>query len=645
MKQRTTLVLVIIALVVGGFVALDHYKGTSTEQAETKRKRLLDFQAKDVTSLKVELTNRVYTLQKTGELWQIKQPLDVRANASSVNSILDELEFAERNRTLTAKELKGIDLAELGLEKPRARATLQTRKGPLEVLVGNETPTKDALYVRVQGQKNILVAPKSIYDRFDGKLDDLRDREVLDFLPASATRLEIKSTGRVIELARSASTTNAASYWMLTRPLAVRADPNKASELLADLNELRVQDFVSDDPKDLHTYQLDEPEREITVWTGESGKTLLVGRAPTNDATKVYAQVKGADSIFTVPASAMQKFAVQANDLRDAHVLRFADEAVRGIDLIRATSTISLVRSDATWNITAPVAVPAEKSQVDALLGYLANAMATQFVADVATDLDKYGLAAPTMTVNLLGTGTNTVAQLLIGTMEASNAVRYVKRADEPFVYGVPTTIDEWLPRDYLKLRLRRLVDVKSDQITRLMVEKKSGKTVVERGADKKWQLVEPSQGVLDNDVLQHLLDEFAQFSAVNFVREGRENLAEYGLDQPEATITASVGEKQYTLAIGKVLGTDFQYALWNDPPLVATIWTRQANMLMKDMVAQPATAAPAPSAAALVVAPTNAPPTSTNAPASTAVVESLPEEEDSSTNTPAPSGLPEPNP
>ena len=327
------------------------------------------------------------------------------------------------------------------------------------MLVGNETPTKDALYVRVQGQKNVLVAPKSVYAPLDTKLDDLRDRVVVDFLPASATRLEIRSADRVIELSKTAATPSTDSQWMLTRPLAVRADPRKASELLADLNELRVRDFVSEDPKDLHAYQLDEQEHDITIWTGDAGKTLSLGRALTNDATKVYAKLKGADSIFTVPAAAAQKFAVQANDLRDAHVLRFGPDAVREIDVIHGTEKISLVRTATTWMITVPKAVPAEDPEVDALLGHLTDLKATQFVADVATDLDKYGLAAPTVTVNLLGTGTNTVTQLLVGTTDASNAVRFVKRADEPYVYGVATNVDEWLPRNYLALRSRHLAD------------------------------------------------------------------------------------------------------------------------------------------------------------------------------------------
>ena len=45
MKSRTTLVLVLVALVFGGLVALDRYKGTSTEDAQSKRKRVLDFAA------------------------------------------------------------------------------------------------------------------------------------------------------------------------------------------------------------------------------------------------------------------------------------------------------------------------------------------------------------------------------------------------------------------------------------------------------------------------------------------------------------------------------------------------------------------------------------------------------------------------
>src|ERR1017187_4187442 len=343
MKSRTTWFLVIIALVIGALAALDYYRGTTTHDLLAKSKRVLDFQSKDIIGLKIDLTNQVYTLERAGDQWQIKQPLNVRANYSTVSSILDELEFAERNRVITAKELTDLTPKDFGLENPRARVTLQNKKGSMILLVGNETPTKDAVYAQLQGKKDVLVVPKSIYERLDRTLDDLRDRTVIDFQPASATRVEIKSSDRVIELAKSAITTNAEPRWALTRPLAARADPRKVSELLSDLSELRVTDFVSEDPKDIHTYQLDEPEREVTVWTGESGKTLQIGRASTNDPSKVYAKLKSTDSIYTVPSASVQKFAVQANDLRDAQVLVFAESDVHGIEVLHGTDKISLV--------------------------------------------------------------------------------------------------------------------------------------------------------------------------------------------------------------------------------------------------------------------------------------------------------------
>ena len=124
MKSRTTLVLVLVVLVLGGLVILDHYQGTSTDEALKRNKRVLNFDPKDITGLRIDLTNQVYSLEKAGELWQIKQPLHVRANYSTVSSILDELEFVERTRAIPGKELKGMNLADFGLQNPRIRLTL-----------------------------------------------------------------------------------------------------------------------------------------------------------------------------------------------------------------------------------------------------------------------------------------------------------------------------------------------------------------------------------------------------------------------------------------------------------------------------------------------------------------------------------------
>jgi hypothetical protein len=590
MKSRTTLILVLVALVVGGVVVLDYYKGTTTEQAETKRKRILDIAASDITRLELVRSNQTIVLEKSGDQWEIKQPLAVRASASAVSSLLDELEFAERTRSFRRGD---ISATESGLEAPRLRLTVQGKNKPVTLLVGGETPTKDALYVTVENGLQVDVADKAFFDRFNKTLEDLRDRVVVDFVPSAATRLEIKSADRVIEVVRSSPATNAPPRWGLTRPLMARADQRKVSELLAALNDMRVADFVSDDARHIHTYHLDEPEREITVWTGDAGKTLLLDHSPTNDTSKVYAKLKSTDSIFTVPVPVVEKFAFQVNDLRDPQVLAFTEAGVSGIELVRGGNKTSLAREEGRWKLTAPVASPAEDSSVQQLLAQLGSLSVQQFTEDVATDLDKYGLAVPAITVTLYGGTTNVLTQLLVGTTDETHKLRYVKLAEEPFVYGVGSNIVDLLPSDHLSLRSLRFAELKPEQISKLTLRKPAGETVLERAADGKWHLVQPMQGVLDVDRLQGFLEVFAQLRAHQFLHEGQGNPAERGLDSPELTVTAVADGKTYALAVGKPADGAHKFVSWNDPPLVGTVAITDLATLSAEIVTPAGAAAP----------------------------------------------------
>ena len=149
MKSRSTLILLALVVVVGGLVVLDHYKGTPTEDEQAKGRRLLRIEVADITRMELVGTNQTIVLEKSGDRWSITQPLAVRADDATISSILYELEFAERERTLTEKELGGVNLAEFGLAPPRLQAKLHGKNTDVTLLVGDDTPSKDALYVQV----------------------------------------------------------------------------------------------------------------------------------------------------------------------------------------------------------------------------------------------------------------------------------------------------------------------------------------------------------------------------------------------------------------------------------------------------------------------------------------------------------------
>jgi hypothetical protein len=361
---------------------------------------------------------------------------------------------------------------------------------------------------------------------------------------------------------------------------------------------LRASTFVSDDAKDVRAYGLDDPAREVSVWMGDTAKTLQIGPPLTNDASKTYAKVKGSDSIITIPSEDANKFALQVNDLRDRHVLTFADADVRGLDLLRGAEKIALVQTAGVWKITAPQTVDAEPDAIRQLLSKLGDLTVQHFAADVATDLDKFGLAAPALTITLLGEGTNTLSQLLIGGFSENGSARYVKRADEPFIYGVdPKSLDR-LPSSYLDLRARRVANFQIEQVKKLSVTNNVGQVQLQRDADAKWRLVEPAHGALDNDGLQQLLGALANLRAEQFRADGQP------LERPATIITAQVGDKNYVLNIGDAIGNGQRLASWNDPALTFTISDPTAQTLLKQVVSFPAPAAVTNSPAATTTKP-----------------------------------------
>jgi len=595
MKSRTTIVLVVLALVIGGFVYWDYKKGVTTEEAEQKAKKFLDMKTADVTRLELVSSNQTIVVEKSKEHWDIKQPLAVRADDNAVNSIFDALEFAERQRTFTEKELHGSALADFGLKSPRVRVTFRDKKGDRTVLFGSETPTKDGVYAQVQGEKTACLVTKNVFERANGNLDSLRNRVVMDFVSSAATRVEIKVADRLLELARSAPKTNAEPRWAIVKPFQARADQQKVGDLLGNVTGLRVQDFVSEDAKDARTYQLDDPRSELTVWTGDKGQTLLIGRAPTNDAAKLCAKLKSADSIFTVPADGIKKLDLQVNDLRDTRVLTFNETDVRRIEVAAGADKVTLTQTGHLWNISGAVPVAAEETVAQDLLRRLGEVTSTQFVADVATDLGKYGLTKPSMTVTLLGEGTNVVASLLVGATDAKTDTCYLKRGDEPYIYGVSSNATAWIPTTRLGYRSRRVAELKVDDVTRLTVEKPDGKLVLQRGADKKWKMVEPAQGVLNVDRLQQVLDVIGFLRAEEIVRENLEGPATYGLDKPSHRFSVEAGAKTSVLQLGRAKDAIATFASWNDPALVFTLGSASVTTLTNSLVAVPVATNAAP--------------------------------------------------
>ena len=122
--QKTTLILIITALSLTGFVYFYEIKGKpEREAAKAKAERIFAFKAEQVQSFTVKNKEKVLTIERTyakkdeEAKWQIKIPVQGAANQASVYFLLDRLTTGKSDRTFS---IPAATVSEFGLDQPQA---------------------------------------------------------------------------------------------------------------------------------------------------------------------------------------------------------------------------------------------------------------------------------------------------------------------------------------------------------------------------------------------------------------------------------------------------------------------------------------------------------------------------------------------
>jgi hypothetical protein len=135
--QRTTLFLLLLAILLGGFVYFYEFQWKSEqEQVKKKEQQLFSFKEEDVKILKITTPSETIILERSPESastkWLMKSPDTVAANDGTVAYLLNLLETENSDRTLTTP---ASQLAEFGLKQPQATIDITLNDGKTQKLV------------------------------------------------------------------------------------------------------------------------------------------------------------------------------------------------------------------------------------------------------------------------------------------------------------------------------------------------------------------------------------------------------------------------------------------------------------------------------------------------------------------------------
>ncbi len=603
MKTRTTLVLLVIVVALAAYIRFYERHQPNTAEAQRRAGNVLNFDSDKIDGITIQNGEDRIELRRQAKQWRIESPIKDRADSSAVDTMLSDLGSWQKFDTISGKELSTDKnrLNEFGVATAKLRVKLLGKDAPPEILIGNDAALEGRVYVRLANSKDVLLAAKNVRDDISKKPEDFRDKKLTELTAMQVSRVVSKTPAGEMELQKNGE------HWSIVKPLRARADDQKVGDFLAQITTAQIQQFVAEDRGDLHPYGLAEPRGSITLFTkdDQQGQTVQIGGIPEKNKDQVYVRFSARGSVYTLPKKTEELLNTRPNDLRDRHLVRFDPNVLDRltIDAPGKGKTV-LARKGENWTIASRKDQPANTAEVQRLIDTLQSQQVAQFVADVASDLPKYGLDKPQLQLTLSSfasentaetkAGERPFATISFGRIEGDNV--YARIGDEPFIVAVPKSLLDQIFVDPLQWQELAIFKFKPEQVHRLSVVTDREYSIT-RGANNAWTWVK-GNGPINSGNVQSLLNTLTNLRAVRWV--GGATPAQAAFDKPQVaiTFTTSPDDKQlHKLLVGGPAGDGMWLAKSDEHEGTFVINNPDFTALRLPIAGAPSAPAPSPTA------------------------------------------------
>jgi hypothetical protein len=588
--------------------------------------------------------------------WDITAPFTGLAEAKQVTDLLDPLEkmsgkkgdIVDRPVLHSLTGGLGIaDLAALGLtddqvtqvtvsSDPRSETPNRT------VLIGKHDVAGKKLFVMTDGEPNRITmvddSAATVVERQPRAYRALKLFDLGDDRVESIAVKSLKDNFRLQENIGQQTT------YLLTEPVKVDADLDKAKGLFRDLATLEAIEYVYDPLAPIEiaglkallggfgddllkaaasSHGLEQPAATVTInFAGPKQlppRTLVIGKAR-EGKTEVFARLDGSQTVFSLKKEVAELLTGGSLALLPLQLWNGDASGVSVVEMQRGTEApFTLKQTGGDWKITTPFEAPVDLVSVNSLASALATVKAERYEAHNATNLATYGLDKPAMRVKFTlterkvnkpgeaPTEETRERVLLIGgpapaTTPAPKAEpkgkgdldpkepeskggHYAKLDGASSVFVLADNAFKEIDKPALELLNKKLLSIIPSQVTKIESIGPDGTLALQKeGAE--WKPVGATFPV-DQLTVNMLLRVFTSLNALKYADYGDKiDWSKYGLN-PEAkptTINLTLGMETHKLEMGKVVeGTpNDRYARIDGGKAVAVLAVTAARDLAK---------------------------------------------------------------
>lgn len=182
--QKSTLSLVLIAIILGGLVYLIEIRSKQQQQEITiQEQKLFNINIENIKKIIIQKSDTTLEFIANENSWQMIQPEELMASDGVMAFLLDLIAEGKSDRII---KIAPNQLSQYGLESPIATITIELNNGQQQqILLGKETIDPKLIYAQVitnnnQSTTEIVIVSKNWQYAIDRDLAEWKDSKQWD---------------------------------------------------------------------------------------------------------------------------------------------------------------------------------------------------------------------------------------------------------------------------------------------------------------------------------------------------------------------------------------------------------------------------------------------------------------------------------
>lgn len=355
--------------------------------------------------------------------------------------------------------------------------------------------------------------------------------------------------------------------WTFTAPATFRANPKSVESWLKTLLDDNSPSQILKDKPGADVSGFDKPAVQV-AFTKNNGevRTLQYGKdfklpGETSTGNLYYARELKDDRQFMLSSGQVTDLRnKKLDELRDKRLTELqADRDVQSVVFQRPEGATEVKRVDEDkWELVQPFPAGADSFDVGDILSRLRTSEADSFAADNASDLAKYGLDKPRLTL-IAKTGKGEIG-VSFGKADDSGKVYTIRRGETEVTLVTKETFDA-LNKTASDLREKKLITFEDDKISYVELRNSHGAMRFQKSGAKEWTNVSEGAGgggKADTAAVERIISTI-KGTAAKHIEEHPKSLTPYGLDDPLITVTVNTGTStSQVFMLGKKHGENY---------------------------------------------------------------------------------------